>query len=268
MTTVPPGITSIAPGQNLSLAATTTNSDGSLTVVTGTAQWASSASSLISIAGPGVVAASASAGGSLILFAANPGIWGNTLRVSISTLPSPNTNRFNLLLQQVTSTGQLTTLESYVNLSVSPSDPNYVVALIDNDSNYITFANPSPGANGQIIVPTAAPAATAAPVAFSGGADGTVLVPTDQNFELAVLASGNAERRDQPAGPGRHFQSALHSWRDRRAHDLAVAGLLRRAARVYDRGFAAECNHLRDDGEWAGGNARRHRRLHYRRECA
>ena len=191
VTTVPPGITSIAPGQNLSLAATTTNSDGSLTVVTGTAQWASSASSLISIAGPGVVAASASAGGSLILFAANPGIWGNTLRVSISTLPAPNTNRFNLLLQQVTSTGQMTTLESYVNLSVSPSDPNYVVALIDNDSNYITFANPSPGANGQIIVPTAAPAATAAPVAFSGGADGTVLVPTDQNFELAVLASGN-----------------------------------------------------------------------------
>jgi len=63
--------------------------------------------------------------------------------------------------------------------------------LINNDSNYITFANPAPGANGQITVPTAAPAATAAPVAFSGGADGTVLMPTDQNFELAVLAIGN-----------------------------------------------------------------------------
>jgi phage tail sheath protein FI len=190
VTTTPLNTTSIAPGQNLSLVATTTNSDGTSTVVTGTAQWASSASSLISIAGPGVVAASASAGGSLTLFANSPGIWGNTLRVSISTLPAPNTNRFNLLLQQLGSSGQPSTLESYVNLSVLPTDPNYVVALINNDSNYITFINPAPGANGQIVTPTGTPAATAA-VAFSGGADGTVLVPTDQNFELAVLSTSN-----------------------------------------------------------------------------
>ncbi len=190
VTTLPAGTTSIAPGQNLSLLAQTTNSDGSTTVVTGTAQWASSASSLISIAGPGVVAASASAGGALTLFAANPGIWGNSLRVSISTLPAPNTNRFNLLLQKMGASGQLSTLESYVNLSVSPSDPNYVVALVNNDSSYITFTNP---ANGQNVVPTGSPAPTSAPVAFSGGADGTVLRPTDQNFELAVLSTSNPD---------------------------------------------------------------------------
>jgi phage tail sheath protein FI len=76
-----------------------------------------------------------------------------------------------------------------VNLSTASNDPSYVVAVINNDSNYITFINPG---TGQSVVPTAPPTATAAPVPFTGGADGTVLHPTDQNFELAVLASGNA----------------------------------------------------------------------------
>jgi phage tail sheath protein FI len=188
ITTTPPGKTWITPGQNLSLVATVTNSDSTTTVVTGTAQWSSSTQSLISIAGPGVVAASATAGGALTLFAANPGIWANNLYLSISTLPAPNTSRFNLLLQKKGATGQLTTLESYVNLSVTPTDPNYVVAVINNDSNYITFTNPATGLN---VIPTAAPAATTTPVAFSGGADGTVLTPTDQNFELALLSISN-----------------------------------------------------------------------------
>lgn len=190
ISTTPPGITSINPGQNISLKATTTFSDATTQVVTGTATWSSSAPSLVSIAGPGVVAASATAGGALTLFAANPGIWANNLYLSIGVLPAPNANRFNLLLQQKGATGQLKTLESYVNLSVSPTDSNYVVAVINNDSNYITFTNPATGVD---VVPTAAPAATASPVAFSGGADGTVLVPTDQNFELALMSLANPD---------------------------------------------------------------------------
>jgi len=188
ITTTPANKSSITPGQNLSLVATATYSDASTSVVTGTASWSSSAPLLISIAGPGVVAASATAGGALTLFAANPGIWANNLYLSIGVLPAPNNNRFNLLLRQKGATGQLTTLESYVNLSVSPSDPKYVVAVINNDSNYITFTNPATGLN---VLPTAAPAATTSPVAFSGGADGTVLTPTDQNFELALLSISN-----------------------------------------------------------------------------
>jgi hypothetical protein len=188
ITTFPSGKTWIAPGQNLSLVATVTNSDATTTIVTGSALWGSSTPSLISIAGPGVVAASATAGGALTLFAANPGIWANNLYLSISTLPAPNASRFNLLLQKKGATGQLSTLESYVNLSVNPADPNYVVTVINNDSAYITFTNPATGIN---VLPAAAPAATAAPVAFSGGADGTVLAPTDQNFELALLSIAN-----------------------------------------------------------------------------
>jgi len=189
ITTVPAGTTRITPGQNLSLVATATLSDGTPSVVTGTATWSSSAPSLAAIAGPGVVAATATAGGSLTLFASSPGTWGNTLQVSITPLAT-NPSRFSLLVQQVGSSGQATTLESYVNLSVQPTDSSYVVTVINNDSNYITFTNPKTNAN---VVPTAPPAATSSPVAFTGGLDGTVLVPaTDQNFELALLSASNS----------------------------------------------------------------------------
>jgi hypothetical protein len=42
----------------------------------------------------------------------------------------PN-NRFNLLVQEVGTSGQLLTLESYVNLSVSSTNPSYVVTVIN-----------------------------------------------------------------------------------------------------------------------------------------
>jgi phage tail sheath protein FI len=188
ITTVPAGTTSLTPGQNLSLVATATMSDTSTTNppvdVTATAVWASANTSLATIAGPGVVAAAA-AGGSLTLFAINPGLWGNSLRVSTTALPN---NKFNLLVQMLTSTGALATLESYVNLSVLPTDPNYAVTVINNDSAYITFTNPATAAN---VVPTATPTTTTAPVAFTGGADGTVLIPNDGNFEIALAASIN-----------------------------------------------------------------------------
>ena len=188
ITTVPAGATSITPGQNLSLVATATLSDGTPSVVTGIATWSSSAPSLAAIAGPGVVAATATAGGSLTLFASSPGVWGNTLLVSITPLAS-NPSRFSLLVQQVGTSGQVTTLESYVNLSVQPSDSSYVVTVVNNDSNYITFTNPQTNAN---VVPTSPPAATSTPAAFTGGLDGTVLVPaSDLNFELALLSATN-----------------------------------------------------------------------------
>jgi hypothetical protein len=141
---------------------------------------------MLTIAGPGVVSAAATAGGSLTLFANNPGVWGNSLFVSVTPQPS-NPTRFGLLVQQVTSTGSIVTRESYVNLSVAPADPSYAVTVIDNDSNYITFINPLGGA---VVAPTAAPAA-ATLVPFSGGADGSVLNPMDGNFEAALFPPAN-----------------------------------------------------------------------------
>jgi phage tail sheath protein FI len=91
-----------------------------------------------------------------------------------------------LLVQQTLPSGTVQTLESYTGLSVSPTDAYYVVTVIDNDSNYITFINP---ANNAVVAPTATPSPTSSPIALSGGADGSVLTPaTDQNFELAMLS--------------------------------------------------------------------------------
>jgi len=119
--------------------------------VTSTATWTSLAPAVATVTGPGLIKAIAG-GGSLTLFANNPGSWGNNLRLSVSLLPAPNNNRFNVLVQQVSPSGQLQTLESFVNLSVASTDPQYAVTVIDNDSSYITFINP---ATNTAIVPTA-----------------------------------------------------------------------------------------------------------------
>jgi hypothetical protein len=142
---------------------------------------------MLTITGPGSVSAAATAGGSLTLFASSPGIWGNSLLVSVIPQPS-NPNKFSLLVQQMSSTGQIVTLESYVNLSVLPADPNYVVTVINNDSSYITFTNPL---NESVVTPSTAPPAAATLVPFSGGLDGTVLNPMDGNFEAALFPLAN-----------------------------------------------------------------------------
>ncbi len=188
ITTSPSGQTSVPAGESISLVATATMSDTTTQVVTNTATWTSS-SPMLTIGGPGVVSAAATAGGSLTLFANSPGVWGNTLLVSVTPQPS-NPSRFSVLVQQVATTGQTVTLESFVNMSVLPTDPSYVVTVINNDSNYITFTNPLTGA---VVAPTVAPGA-ATQVPFTGGADGSVLNPMDGNFESALfpLANPNA----------------------------------------------------------------------------
>jgi phage tail sheath protein FI/uncharacterized protein YjdB len=181
---VSPATTSVLTGQTRQFTASGTMSDGSSW--SGTPSWSSGAPGIASVNAQGV-ATGLAAGGSLSLFASSPGAWGNALRVSVTVQPPPNSSRFNVLVQQLGTSGQLTTLESFVNLAVAASDPQYAVTVIDNDSNYITFIDP---ATGQPVVPTAPPATTAAPIALSGGADGAVLVPaTDQNFELALLSN-------------------------------------------------------------------------------
>jgi phage tail sheath protein FI len=178
----PSTATSLTVGQPLALIATATLSNSTTQDVTAAASWTSSAPLTAPV--PGGTVTASSAGAPLTLFAQNPGAWGNTLLVSVTLQPPPNTtNRFNLLVQQVGANGQIATLESFVNLSALPSDSRYVVTVVDNDSSYITFVYPL---TGSPVVPTAAPGATA-PVALSGGADGAVLTPaSDQNFEIAL----------------------------------------------------------------------------------
>jgi len=125
----------------------------------------------------------------LTLFASSPGQWGNNLKITV-TPSTLDPTRFSIMVQLV-SGGQTTTLENFSNLSVSPTDPQYVVNVIDNDSSYITFIDPT-------ITPPPTPAPPALPGAtasgnlgtFTVGADGDVLAPvTNGNFELALLSA-------------------------------------------------------------------------------
>src|SRR5262249_39838398 len=126
--------------------------------------------------------------GSLTLFASSPGQWANSIKVTV-TPSTLDPSRFSVLVQLVNGL-QTTTLENFSNLSVSTTDPNYVVNVIDSDSNYITFIDPN-------ISPPPPPTPPVLPVApISGmlgagtpGVDGDVLVPsTNGNFELALTS--------------------------------------------------------------------------------
>jgi len=186
ITLSPSGFVSILPSQTATFTATL-NYSGSTTPIPPAITWNSSSPSVATINSSGQAAAQA-LGGSLTLWASNPGAWGNTLSVQVT--PSSTAGRFGLLVQQTSPSGTVSTLESYSGLSVTSTDPYYVVTVIDNDSNYITFIPPG---STTPLAPTATPSPTASAVSLSGGADGAVLTPaSDGNFETAMLSNATA----------------------------------------------------------------------------
>jgi phage tail sheath protein FI/uncharacterized protein YjdB len=180
---VSPSRATVATGLTQTFTATVTFSDNT---TASAVTWSSSAPSVASVS-PSGVATAVAAGGTLTLFAANPGAWGNNIQVSIQ---SGSSGRFGLQVSQVQSNGSVKVVESYVNLSINSTDPQYVVSVIDNDSAYITFIDP---ATGTPVVPTGVPMATSSSVSLTGGSDGSVLVPaSDGNFEVELNADGSA----------------------------------------------------------------------------
>ncbi len=107
---VTPAPTSIAGGATQQFKATGTLTDGTTQDVSATATWTSSNPAVATINSSGLATAVAT-GGTLTLFAANPGAWGNNVQV---TVQSGSPGKFGL---QVSFNGQV--VESYVNLSVS-----------------------------------------------------------------------------------------------------------------------------------------------------
>lgn len=140
---------------------------------------------IVRLAGTDAVSAALSLGG-LEFFAANPGVWANSVQVAISNVQgtSPNTT-FNL---QITNTsGQV--LENYTNLSVNSGSPSYALTVINNDSNYITFTKPASAPTGTSATTwssTSPTPANATATALAGGEDGTPLVPNEGTFETAL----------------------------------------------------------------------------------
>ncbi len=110
-------------------------------------------------AASGTTAPSTSAntiGRALALYAASPGAWGNNLQIAVSPIAG-SSGRFSL---QVIDGSSGKVLENFANLSIAPTDPQYVVTVINNDSQYLTFANPT---NQTSAAPTAAPSNTTIP---------------------------------------------------------------------------------------------------------
>jgi Bacteriophage tail sheath protein len=116
---------------------------------------------IIRLVDPTVAVASVpNAIGSATLFASSPGTWGNNLEVQIVPQTGSTTN-FTLNVIDASS-GNV--LESWANLSVTPSDQRYAVTFIDAKSQYLTFIDatnptatvnlPSPVSGSTIPAPT------------------------------------------------------------------------------------------------------------------
>jgi uncharacterized protein len=121
----------------------------------------------------------------LTLFASSPGQWGNNLLITV-TPSTLDATRFSVQVQLVSGLQKIT-VENFSNLSVSPTDPEYVVNVIDNDSNYITFLDPT-------VSPPPIPAPPALPGATASGNLGTSTVGDDGDVLVPVAPSGNFER--------------------------------------------------------------------------
>jgi phage tail sheath protein FI len=78
--------------------------------------------------------------GGLALLANNPGAWANHIFVALTNVQTSGlVTTFNLRVTN--SNGQ--TLESFTNLSTSPSSSSYAITVVNNDSNYIIFRAPT-----------------------------------------------------------------------------------------------------------------------------
>jgi uncharacterized protein len=135
--------------------------------------------------------ASGTIGGSLTLFANNPGAWGNSLQVAVQ-VQAGGTNRFTLQVINGTS-GK--TLETFSNLSTSASDPQYAVTVIDSDSQYLTFVDPIHGVPSSITAPTTT--TIAGPTGVTGAAGtttpGATLPPNTTFYYVVSALYGNSE---------------------------------------------------------------------------
>ena len=137
--------------------------------------------------------------------AQNPGAWGNLLAIGTSPQPGDATNtRFGLNVVAIQPDGSLSVVETYNNLSISKTDPQYVVTVINADSNYVTAAVATGGAATAALntpfppaSPGSAPFSDSPAVFLSGGTDGPVLDPTQDGtsgggaFTTALNADGS-----------------------------------------------------------------------------
>lgn len=154
---------------------------------------------------PGAAAASATinAQGSttagFTFTAQNQGVWGNLIAIGATPQAGDATNtRFSVnVVAMSAGNGTLSVVESFNNLSVNSSDPNYVVTVLNNDSNYVnvTAVGTATQSLNSPFPPSSGSAPFASPPFLTGGYDGVVLDPTADGskgglFMTALNAAG------------------------------------------------------------------------------
>jgi len=112
------------------------------------------------------------------LSAENPGVWGNSLSVTVTAgLVTGNTPTFTLsiLLSGVE-------VERWAELSLNPDANRFVSTIINNYSNYVTVSN-------VIVYSTSYSLTTVTGSAFASGSDGTAANGTETNAEWTSAVS-------------------------------------------------------------------------------
>jgi uncharacterized protein len=127
------------------------------------------------------------------LYANNPGQWGNQLCVSVSNVQtaSGGSQTFNLQVMMLNASGSTTTLENYINLSTSPSSPQWVVNVINSESNYITFTPPPAALGGGGSAPTSPLTVSATPTTTPAPPSPTPSTPLPLYVVAGTLTAGS-----------------------------------------------------------------------------
>ena len=120
----------------------------------------------------------------LVLEAASEGAWGDNLQATIdhdtkdSTEASPDTNLFNLTVEEVDSDGNVAQQETFRNVSVDVDDANYVETVLEQESNLVRV---------QGSVTTVRPDEVDDKASNADGSDGSAI--TDAEISGASLAA-------------------------------------------------------------------------------
>jgi uncharacterized protein len=114
----------------------------------------------------------------LSIKAKSEGAWGNNIRLDVVMDTSTTTNPdglFSLKVSEVQGTTTVNSEPTYVQLSMNPASPRYVVNYVTQNSSLVDVAYIGTAAI-TTFNPAAGPQTTAASVALTGGADETVPV--------------------------------------------------------------------------------------------
>jgi phage tail sheath protein FI len=122
----------------------------------------------------------------LTVTAANPGLWGQDYAI-VTAKRADDATRFRLAVVNIKQDPKGVTAEVFENLSMLPGDARFVGTVLKQDSALVTASviNNATDPPGDTVIPASGIIPDAAKLA--GGADGTVLAPSDAAFGTALL---------------------------------------------------------------------------------